>query len=123
MRYEISLLCNKCQPLYNNPTWGKYPKNLLIYLTRVRQEGDNLIKVMTKVKIPNNLHLNLKRYSLNGIVSHIGKTSMDGHWITYVKHNQNEIWYKCDDSKVQIAEDDSFLTSATCFLLSYTLKT
>ncbi|KIH49923.1 hypothetical protein ANCDUO_20001, partial [Ancylostoma duodenale] len=35
-------------------------------------------------------------YSLFAIVTHIGDSSGAGHYISYVRRNQNK-WYRCDD--------------------------
>ncbi|VDO31643.1 unnamed protein product [Haemonchus placei] len=38
-------------------------------------------------------------YSLFAIVTHIGDSSGAGHYISYVRRNQNK-WYRCDDHQV-----------------------
>ncbi|KJH49405.1 hypothetical protein DICVIV_04488 [Dictyocaulus viviparus] len=39
-------------------------------------------------------------YSLFAIVTHIGDSSGAGHYISYVRRNQNK-WYRCDDHQIK----------------------
>ncbi|KAK6029457.1 ubiquitinyl hydrolase 1 [Ostertagia ostertagi] len=58
-------------------------------------------------------------YSLFAIVTHIGDSSGAGHYISYVRRNQNK-WYRCDDHQIkEVHYSDVVMTEA--YLLFYQL--
>ncbi|XGW07398.1 hypothetical protein V3C99_010519 [Haemonchus contortus] len=58
-------------------------------------------------------------YSLFAIVTHIGDSSGAGHYISYVRRNQNK-WYRCDDHQIkEVHYGDVVMTEA--YLLFYQL--
>ena len=102
---ENQIFCNFCRKKSNAVTYDeiyKAPNVLIIILNR---EKDNLFEC--EVDFPMELNLNEhitnpsspKNYELIGVISHLGKSSMEGHFVAYCKHF-DESWYLFNDSIV-----------------------
>ena len=102
---ENQIFCNFCRKKSNAVTYDeiyKAPNVLIIILNR---EKDNLFEC--EVDFPMELNLNEhitnpsspKNYELIGVISHLGKSSMEGHFVAYCKHF-DEGWYLFNDSIV-----------------------
>ena len=102
---ENQIFCNFCRKKANAITYDeiyKAPNVLIIILNR---EKDNLFEC--EVDFPMELNLNEhisnpsspKNYELIGVISHLGKSSMEGHFVAYCKHF-DEGWYLFNDSIV-----------------------
>jgi len=59
-------------------------------------------------------------YNLYGIIVHIGKGGKSGHYISYVRSDQDE-WFKCNDSIVTKVSSETVL-EAQAYILFYHLS-
>ena len=59
------------------------------------------------------------KYSLIGVITHIGESSMDGHFIAYCRDPITELWYKYNDSFV--SEVNDFQKEVINFSMPYLL--
>lgn len=59
------------------------------------------VKVGRVVKIPTVLALDTGDYALFAVVSHIGRSLENGHYIAAVRSLRDNLWYECDDSTVR----------------------
>ena len=102
---ENQIFCNFCRKKSNAVTYDeiyKAPNVLIIILNR---EKDNLFEC--EVDFPMELNLNEhitnpsspKNYELIGVISHLGKSSMEGHFVAYCKHF-DDCWYLFNDGIV-----------------------
>lgn len=58
---------------------------------------------------------------LRGVISHIGNSMEEGHYISYVFNTLDERWYECNDDRVRQIKFDSFKTKieAEAYVLVY----
>ena len=107
MQGENSIWCNKCQQL----TAGLYQSNIYsspinfililnrgknnIYNVKINFEENIDLGYFVKLKNKNNLY-----YSLYGVITHIGPSSMGGHFIAFCKSPIDNKWYRFNDSIV-----------------------
>ena len=64
------------------------------------------------------ININNITYSIFGMISHIGTSTRNGHYIAYVKYN--DIWFKCDDNVISIFKPSAHLFSFdTAYLVFY----
>lgn len=47
-------------------------------------------------------------YTLQAVLTHRGRSSSSGHYVAWVKHNDN-MWIKCDDDVVTPVPEDAIL--------------
>ena len=76
----------------------KAPQLLIVHLRRSIFDEP---KLLTRVEFDNNIILqNGCRYEPIATIDHIGKTQLSGHYITFLKFNEDK-WIKFDDKKSQ----------------------
>ena len=111
---ENQIYCNKCRNNTNAIMYDeihKAPNVLIIILNRGKGnkfecdldfgETLNLNDYITNPSSP-------KSYALIGVISHLGKSSLEGHFIAYCKHFDDS-WYIFNDSIVkQIGGETDF---------------
>jgi len=120
---ENNIYCNTCKKLQeakNETEIYLAPHVLILILNRGR---GNIFEC--DVDFPHKLNLNKfiknpnspKIFNLIGVISHIGKSSMEGHFIAYCKHF-DETWYLFNDSIVnKVGEED--IKIGTPYILFY----
>jgi ubiquitin C-terminal hydrolase len=62
-------------------------------------------KLFVKLEIPNTWVHESHKYRLRGIVSHLGNTRNEGHYVYYSLEDKDTQWYVYDDSHVDIYKD------------------
>lgn len=73
----------------------KWPLVLLVHLERYSFKNDKQIKELGSSNIPRTF----KNFKLMGIISHIGKNPMCGHYVLYWK-KEPLIWLEFNDERV-----------------------
>eukprot|EP00972_Heterocapsa_arctica_P105765 15580843-Heterocapsa_arctica.AAC.1 len=59
-----------------------------------------MVKVKRHVACPTVLALETGKYSLFGVVSHLGTSPSAGHYVAAVRSRRDGMWYDCDDETV-----------------------
>ena len=120
------IYCNNCRSQQDGVMFDeihKAPNVLIIILNRGR---GNVFEC--DVDFPKDLDLSNyitnpmspKNYELIGVISHLGESSMEGHFIAYCKHFDGN-WYLFNDSIVkQVAGDGMY--SGIPYILFYKNK-
>ena len=120
---ENQIYCNNCHKSSDASTKTeiyKSPKVLIIILNRGR---GNIFQC--DVKFPSFLNISKftkkddspKFYDLIGVISHLGESSMEGHFIAFCKHFDGN-WFLFNDSIVKnVSEQDIF--RGTPYILFY----
>ena len=107
MQGENNMWCKYC----NQNTPSKYgtiiyssPEYFILILNRgkgnmydVKLHFEEVIDISRYVKIKSNNYL---KYQLYAIVTHIGPSSMSGHFISFCRSPIDGMWYKFNDSQV-----------------------
>ncbi len=127
--------CNNCRTetdaVKTQYIWEE-PNVLIIQLKRFNfsnnfgTKNDKLIYFdINNLSLKNNSHYHRKNkstYSLYGVVCHFGSLN-GGHYIAYTKNQENNKWYKFDDSSVQEVipneEIEKILFSKDPYILFY----
>ena len=120
---DNKIFCEKCQKLCDGiMKYNLYqPPNVLIILLN-RGKGNEF---KCDVDFPKELNLkdyveectSDKIYDLIGVICHIGKSSMEGHFIAYCKHFDNK-WYLFNDSFVSSHQENG-IYNGTPYILFY----
>jgi ubiquitin C-terminal hydrolase len=115
--------CEKCGNLTDATKTFKLwqlPRVLILQLKRFTYDLTNDTKITTKIRF--DLQLNLSEfmkecehdpallYNLMAVLTHSG-TLASGHYTTFAKHLDNEIWYHFDDQHVRQASSNEVLSS------------
>ena len=114
-------ICNKVGMSIYKEIKYSMPNYLIIILNRGRGNVFNC-----HVQIPeifdSSQYVELKSgnniYELTGIVSHLGESSMEGHFIAFCKHNIDGKWRCYNDSFVTESNKD-YLNKGTPYILFY----
>ena len=95
-------ICNGNRDTYYGTTIYSLPNYLIINLNR----GKGAV-YECKVNFPEELNLYnyitanaIHKLQLYAVICHLGESSMNGHFIAYCRHRQNNKWYKYNDSFV-----------------------
>ena len=111
---QNAIYCNKCKGMRNAKMFNeiiKAPNVLIIILNRGKGNTFDC-----DVDYPSSLDLSkyikepssIKQYELIGVISHLGKSSMEGHFIAYCRHFDFS-WYLFNDSIVkQVGGESDF---------------
>jgi ubiquitin C-terminal hydrolase len=78
-----------------------FPTVLIINLNILDVEQ----KLFVKLEIPNTYTHENHKYRLQGIVSHIGKSRNEGHYVYYSLEDKDSQWYIYNDNNVDIYKD------------------
>ena len=126
---ENSLYCNICK-INCNGSMMTYlvtgPEILILILNRGKG-----IEFDVKINFQENLNLydyieyknTGYNYKLIGVITHIGESSMSGHFIAYCKDPITEKWYKYNDAIVtEIIDFNEVINFAMPYLLFYQKK-
>ena len=112
MQGENSIWCNKCQKLttglYKSAIYSS-PINFILILNRGKNNVYN-VKINFEENINLGNYVTLKKqnnlfYSLYGVITHIGPSSMGGHFIAFCKSPIDNKWYRFNDSMVTPVDD------------------
>ena len=104
---ENQLYCNNCSKLTNSVCLSRLyslPKTLIIILNRGRNNKDfnesfRFDQTLDFTNIAKNQN-SIKKYFLCGIITHLGKSGSDGHFIAYCRNNVNDHFYCYNDASV-----------------------
>ena len=120
IKSEFCDMCKLSQTKFAS-RWDKYPRTLIVHLSRVNYIDNVLTKLSTKVNLPNVITIGMKVFNLTGIIEHSGKSATTGHFSTVIK--RNNCWYEVSDkriTKLRGREDfENKFTSANSFILCY----
>ena len=122
---ENSIYCNYCKVTYtgfmrNFLVTG--PEILILLLNRGKGiEFDVKIYFWEDLDLSNYIEYNQfgSKYKLIGVITHIGESSMSGHFIAYCKEPINGKWYKYNDAIVNEVKD--FKSEVIDFAMPYLL--
>ena len=119
---ENQMYCNYCHQNADYSTYNKiykHPEILVIILNRgnglefnVEFEYPKIIKINEYINFDNNSNYDDEEdinYELIGLISHLGDSSMSGHFIAICKNPVDKKWYKFNDAIV--SESSSELVS------------
>ena len=125
MNGDNQMYCNicrrNCDAFYSTNLYS-LPNNLIINLNR----GRGAVYQCT-VKFPEKLNLlNFVGYQqgntyfeLYAVISHIGPSSMSGHFVAYCKHKTDKKWYKFNDSFVEPCKQKEEFRNGMPYILFY----
>ena len=118
------IYCSSCQKRSNAKTMNKIykaPKVLILILNRGR---GNVFKCDVdfplELDISQYVHNNdsPKKYHLIGVISHLGKSSMEGHFIAFCKHFDDS-WHLFNDGIVTNCSSESDIRRGTSYIMFY----
>jgi len=123
---DNQIFCNKCRKMsdsINRTTIYKAPNILILILNRGRGNSFEC-----EIKYSSNEILDLsvyniisqdspRKYKLFGVISHIGESSDEGHFIAYCKHFDDN-WYMFNDSIAKTVGENE-LTNGVPYILFY----
>ena len=120
---ENQIYCNQCQCNTNGQMIDEIhmaPKVLILIINRgkgnVFKCDLDFPKLLDLSKFISN-ESSPKFYDLIGVISHLGESSMEGHFIAYCKHFDDN-WYIFNDSIVRQVNENAMLTG-TPYILFY----
>ena len=104
---ENLIYCNTCRKLTegtHKQDYYTFPPILIIILNRGRNNKDfnesfRFDQTLDFTNIAKNQN-SIKKYFLCGIITHLGKSGSDGHFIAYCRNNVNENFYCYNDASV-----------------------
>jgi hypothetical protein len=122
MNGKNAMYCNGCKSVCDCVVWTNLvtgPEILILLLNR-----GNGIEFDIKIIFDEDLDLTKYieygcNYKLMGVISHIGESGMEGHFIAYCKDPITKKWYKYNDSIVNEVED--FKKEVIDFAMPYLL--
>ena len=112
MQGENSIWCNKCNQLtcalYSTRIYSS-PLYLILILNRGKNNEYNVkINFEEVINLGNFVELKNENnifYSLYGVITHIGPSSMGGHFIAFCRSPIDNKWYRFNDSMVDYVEN------------------
>ncbi|KAL3289741.1 hypothetical protein HHI36_023138 [Cryptolaemus montrouzieri] len=127
------IMCSKCQSLQKSTiqlTIKTLPIVASFHLKRF-QYSEKMEKISTSISFPEMLDMapfigksknespfpSDNRYTLFAVINHLGNSINNGHYIAYVRQQQ-DFWYKCDDHVITRANLQEVLNSEG-YLLFY----
>ena len=123
---ENQIYCNKCRKMSNSinrTTIYKAPNVLILILNRGRGNSFECEIKFSSKEILDLSRYNIisqdspKKYQLFGVISHIGESSDEGHFIAYCKHFDDN-WYMFNDSIAKTVGENE-LTNGVPYILFY----
>lgn len=116
--YECSR-CNEKVDATQEAYITQLPPVLTLQLQRFAIHGQQVMKVLDRVNIPQNFSwstsatnkCNISKqyfYTISGIVSHVGQSINCGHYVSYVKNRSDE-WFKCDDLNITAISEQKLI--------------
>ena len=125
MAGENSMYCNRCRINCDCTMWTYLvtgPEILIIILNRGKGIEFN-IKINFEEYLDLSNYIEYKntgcKYKLIGVITHIGESSMSGHFIAYCRDPIKDDWYKYNDAIVNKVEN--FQNEVTNFAMPYLL--
>ena len=123
---ENQIYCNKCKRMCNSinrTILYKTPNILVLILNRGKGNSFECEIEFSSNEILDLSQYNIispdspKKYNLFGIISHIGESSDEGHFIAYCKHFDDN-WYMFNDSIAKTVGENE-LTNGVPYILFY----
>ena len=123
---DNQIYCNKCKEMCNSinrTTLYKTPNILILILNRGKGNSfDCEIEFSSKKNLDLSRYNIInkdspKEYELFGVISHIGESSDEGHFIAYCKHFDDN-WYMFNDSIAKCVGENE-LTNGVPYILFY----
>ena len=128
MKGDNQMYCNFCQKLtdsfYNSSIYSA-PNNLIINLNR----GKNAV-YECNVNFPEELNLlkfvkykqGATYFELYAVISHLGPSSMGGHFVAYCKNRMDNKWYLYNDAMVSLCKEPNEYSKGMTYILFYRRK-
>ncbi|KAK9890151.1 hypothetical protein WA026_008957 [Henosepilachna vigintioctopunctata] len=133
---DDKIMCSKCQSLQTSTlqqTIKTLPIVASFHLKRFQysEKVEKIEKISTSITFPEMLDMTPfigrakkespfpsdNRYTLFAVINHLGNSMNEGHYIAYVRQQQ-DFWYKCDDHVITRANLEEVLNSEG-YLLFY----
>ena len=121
--------CRKKQESTKQLTITMSPDILCLHLKRFHSNfsGNRFSKAKTETRVNfpfADLTLSedkMEKFSLNGVISHLGSQVDNGHYIAYCLNQSRNIWLKCDDDQVDPTPVHK-VAAAQAYMLFYQKK-
>ena len=121
--------CNNCKKLVNAEAFTKIlelPCKLILNIDYGKNKVNNVDQLDFENEIDLKDYLSIyfrqkTKFRLCSICTHIGKSGMTGHYITYCLDKNKNIWYKFNDSWCDEVKDKSEMKKNSPYLLIYEL--
>lgn len=118
--------CRKKQSVTKGLRLATAPSILVVHLKRFAfNDYGRLVRLHKKVDFPLKLEIgdymsNLNKarppaYTLVGVLVHQGQTCASGHYLSFVK--KNEEWFKCNDSEVSVVDEKTVMMQQAYILM------
>ena len=119
--------CNNCKKLVNAEAFTKIlelPCKLILNIDYGKNKVNNVDQLDFENEIDLKDYLSIyfrqnTKFRLCSICTHIGKSGMTGHYITYCLDKNKNIWYKFNDSWCDEVKDKSEMKKNSPYLLIY----
>ena len=130
MSGDNAMYCNYCKQTcasYMSTILATGPEILIIILNRGKG-NEFKVKLNFSEKLDLSNYIELKKtgtqYELFGVITHIGESSMSGHFIAYCKDLWDDTWYKYNDAFVDPVNNfqEEVVNFAMPYLLFYKKK-
>ena len=125
MSGDNAMYCNYCKQTcasFMSTILATGPEILIIILNRGKG-NEFKVKLNFSEKLDLSNYIELKetgtQYELFGVITHIGESSMSGHFIAYCKDLWDNTWYKYNDAIVSTVGD--FKSEVVDFAMPYVL--
>ena len=125
MSGDNAMYCNYCKQTcasFMSTILATGPEILIIILNRGKG-NEFKVKLNFSEKLDLSNYIELKetgtQYELFGVITHIGESSMSGHFIAYCKDLWDNTWYKYNDAIVSTVGD--FNSEVVNFAMPYVL--
>ena len=122
---ENALYCNFCKNVYDSyysSNLFSMPTYLCIILNRDKGNSYecnvNFPETLDLSKYICNNEVNKMFYDLYAVISHLGTSSISGHFIAFCRHRINNKWYIYNDNIVSECEEKAYL-SGVPYILFY----
>ena len=125
---EFNFLCPLCKRDCKQTTVNKIYLSPNIFIFILNRGKNNIFSV--KMNYPPELDLSPfiegvnspTRYELTGVITHLGVSGPNGHFIAFCKNPKNEKWYKYNDDQVTEADNFEVHNEGIAYILFYNSK-
>lgn len=125
---EFNFMCPLCKKECKQTTVNKIYLSPNIFIFILNRGKNNIFSV--KMNYPPELDLSPyiegvnspTRYELTGVITHLGVSGPNGHFIAFCKNPKNEKWYKYNDEQVTEADNFEVHNEGIAYILFYNSK-
>jgi len=125
---EFNFMCPLCKKECKQTTVNKIYLSPNIFIFILNRGKNNIFSV--KMNYPPELDLSPyiegvnspTRYELTGVITHLGVSGPNGHFVAFCKNPKNEKWYKYNDEQVTEADNFEVHNEGIAYILFYNSK-